>query len=289
MKPKKRTLIVFLTPCVFLFLFVYLFPLIMVIVTSFFNWRIGENVFFVGLANYMKGVADPNVQAACWHTMIWVILQSTIHVLLGTVLALILLPRFKGWKIFRTVCMLPNVISTAALAMVLLNVFKTDSGLLNEILRLFTGSKVDINWYFNADTAFFSVMAGWLLYPGMITILMLAAMQSVPEDILEAAKLDGATSWQINTRIVLPMVRNTLGTSVIVAATSMLKEFELIYLTTNGGPGNATLNFPLYIYKTAFTENNYGYSNALSVMLIIIGVAIVMLINKMFRMDQSDY
>ena len=87
----------------------------------------------------------------------------------------------------------------------------------------------------------------------------------------------------------LPMVRNTLGTSVIVAATSMLKEFELIYLTTNGGPGNATLNLPLYIYKTAFTENNYSYSNAMSVLLILLGVLIVYAINRLFRMEESDY
>ena len=92
-----------------------------------------------------------------------------------------------------------------------------------------------------------------------------------------------------NTKVILPMTRNTLGTCVIVAATSMLKEFELIYLTTNGGPGNRTLNLPLYIYKTAFTENNYGYSNSLSVLLITAGVLIVMLINRLFRMDQSDY
>ena len=131
--------------------------------------------------------------------------------------------------------------------------------------------------------------SGWLLYPGMITMLMLAAITSIPNDLLEAARIDGAISLQINLRVILPMVRNTLGTSVIVAATSMLKEFELIYLTTNGGPGNATLNLPLYIYKTAFTENHYSYSNAMSVLLIALGVLIVYAINRLFRMEESDY
>ena len=69
----------------------------------------------------------------------------------------------------------------------------------------------------------------------------------------------------------------------------MLKEFELIYLTTNGGPGNATLNMPLYIYKTAFNDNNYAYSNAMSVILILLGVLIVYAINRLFRMEESDY
>lgn len=289
MKPKKSTLAIFIFPCLLLFLFIYLVPLIMVVLTSFFNWRIGQPLSFDGAENYLKAVTDKNVTAAFWHTALWVVLQSTVHVFLGTLLAFILAKRFRGWKVFRTICMLPNVISTAALAMVLLNVFKTDSGLLNSFLSLVSGHKVEINWYFNSRTALPAVTMGWLLYPGMVTILMLAGISSVPDDLLEAARLDGASAWQTNTKVILPMTRNTLGTCVIVAATSMLKEFELIYLTTNGGPGNRTLNLPLYIYKTAFTENNYGYSNSLSVLLITAGVLIVMLINRLFRMDQSDY
>ena len=83
------------------------------------------------------------------------------------------------------------------------------------------------------------------------------------------------------------MIRNTLGTCVIISGTSMLKEFELIFLSTNGGPGNATLNLPLYIYKLAFGDNNYGYSNAISVLLILFGVFVVYVINRMFKMDES--
>lgn len=289
MKAKKSTLAVFLLPSVALFLLIYLAPLVLVAVTSFFHWSIGQPLSFAGLENYARAFADEDVRAAVGHTFLWVLLQSTMHVLLGTVLAFILAQKFRGWKALRTICMLPNVISTAALAMILLNVFKTDSGLVNGVISLFTGEKFEWNWYFNSKTALPSVTLGWLLYPGMITILMLAAITSVPDDLIEAARIDGATRWQIQTRIILPMVRNTLGTSVIVAATSMLKEFELIYLTTNGGPGNATLNMPLYIYKTAFNDNNYAYSNAMSVILILLGVLIVYAINRLFRMEESDY
>lgn len=287
MKPKKSTLAIFLLPAIVLFLLIYLLPLLLVVCTSFFNWKIGSPIFFSGLENYLKAVQDKNVHAAVGHTLIWVLLQSTVHVFLGTLLAFILAKQFRGWKVFRTVCMLPNVISTAALAMILLNVFKTDSGLLNGIISLITGNKFEWNWYFNSKTAIPSVTLGWLLYPGLITILMLAAINSIPMDLLDAAKIDGASASQINLMIILPMVRNSLGTCVIIAATSMLKEFELIYLTTGGGPGNMTLNLPLYIYKVAFKENNY--SNTLSTMLILFGIIIVFAINRMFRMDESDY
>ena len=94
---------------------------------------------------------------------------------------------------------------------------------------------------------------------------------------------------QINFRIRLPLIRTVLGTSVILAATSMLREFELIYLTTNGGPGDMTLNLPLYLYKTSMTDNNYGYANMMGVVLIVAGIVTVYAINKIFRMNEADY
>lgn len=105
----------------------------------------------------------------------------------------------------------------------------------------------------------------------------------------EAARIDGATEMQINLQIRLPLIRPVLGTSVILAATSMLREFELIYSTTNGGPGDLTLNLPLYLYKTSMTDNNYGYANMMGVVLIVAGIVAVQAINKLFCMNESDY
>ena len=287
MKIKRSTLLVFLLPSLLLFCFVYLIPLVIVFSSSFMDWRLSKPIEFAGFENYIKAFSDKNIRAAVLHTLIWVLLQMTVHVGLGTLLAFILADRFRGWKIFRTACMLPNVISTAALAMILINVFKTDGGLVNSFLSFLAGHEVQINWYFKAKTALPTVTLGWLLYPGLITILVLSAISIIPADVIEAARLDGASKYQINTRVILPMIKNTMGTCVIISATSMLKEFELIFLTTNGGPGNATLNLPMYIYKLAFNDNNYGYSNAISVLLILFGVLIVYLINRTFKMDES--
>ena len=127
------------------------------------------------------------------------------------------------------------------------------------------------------------------MYTGMIIIVVLAGLLAIPEDVIEAARIDGATEMQINFRIRLPLIRTVLGTSVILAATSMLREFELIYLTTNGGPGDMTLNLPLYLYKTSMTDNNYGYANMMGVVLIVAGIVTVYAINKIFRMNEADY
>ena len=131
------------------------------------------------------------------------------------------------------------------------------------------------------------VMTSWpgqllilLLFAGLVTILILADIASIPEDIYESARIDGASGWKIDWYFTLPLVRNTIGTSVILAATSMLKEFELIYMTTNGGPGIATLNLPLLIYKKALIEQNYGLANAMGVVTIAIGVLLIVLVNR---------
>lgn len=288
MRVRKSNIIGFLLPCLALFAFIYFLPIVIVFVTSFFNWQAGGRMTFSGISNYISVAKDARFLKSLKNTLIWVVLQSTIHVTLGTVLAFILSRKYKGWKTFRTISMIPNVISSAALGVIFLNIFNPEIGIVNSIISKIINKPFQWNWYFSNGTSFLTVTISWLLYAGLITIIMLAAIQAVPPEVLEAAKVDGASQWQIDTQITLPLVRTSLGTCVIIAGTSMLKEFELIFLTTNGGPGISTLNLPLYIYKTALTENNYGYANMMGVILIIIGVIFIFLINKMFHMNQVD-
>lgn len=290
MKVKKWQLAVFLLPCLLLFALIYLIPLGMVVGSSFFEWKAGGVFRFVGLENYINAfLHDSRMVTAIKNTAIWVILQSVIHVGLGTIIAFMLARKMRGWKVLRTIYMIPNVVSAAALGVIFLNVFNPKYGLINSMISQITGTAFQKNWFFEESSAFMTVTWSWLLYTGMIIIVVLAGILAIPEDVIEAARIDGATEMEINLKIRLPMVRTVLGTSVILAATSMLREFELIYLTTNGGPGDLTLNLPLYLYKTSMTDNNYGYANMMGVVLIIAGIVAVQAINKLFRMNESDY
>ncbi|HCD43134.1 MAG TPA: sugar ABC transporter permease [Lachnoclostridium sp.] len=283
-------MVCFLLPCILLFALIYLIPMGIVFVTSFFEWKSGGVFHFVGLHNYIEAfVNDTRMHQALKNTGIWALLQSTVHVGIGTITALILSRKIKGWKIFRTIFMIPNVISAAALGVIFLNVFNPKYGLLNSMISTFAGNEFSKNWYFDQNSAFLTVTWSWLLYAGLVMILVLAGVMSVPDEVMEAAKIDGASGLQIDFKIRLPLVRTILGTCVIISATSMLREFELIYLTTNGGPGDTTLNLPLYLYKTSLTDNNYGYANMMGVLLIILGIFAVFAINKLFRMSESDY
>lgn len=288
MKVRRENIVLFLFPCLALFAFIYLLPIIIVFVTSFFSWQSGSPMTFVGFNNYMSAFSDSNLVQSLKNTFVWVLLQSIVHVAIGTTLAIILSRKRRGWKVFRTIFMIPNVISSAALGVIFLNLFNPQIGLVNSFISKVIKSPFHWNWFFSDSTAFLTVTLTWVLYAGLITIIMLAAIQAVSGDVLEAARIDGASQRQIDLMIILPLVRTSLGTAVIIAATSMLREFDLIFLTTSGGPGNSTLNLPLYIYKTALNENNYGYANMMGVLLIVVGVIIVFTINKLFRMDEAD-
>ena len=290
MKVKRWKLAAFLLPCLALFALIYLIPLGMVFGSSFFEWKAGGVFNFVGLQNYIDAFTkDPRMITALKNTAIWVLMQSTIHVGIGTIIAFMLARKMRGWKMLRTIYMFPNVVSAAALGVIFLNVFNPKYGLINSMISQITGNDFVKNWFFDQNSAFITVTWSWLLYTGMIIIIVLAALLAIPEDMLEAARIDGATELQLNWQVKLPLIRTTLGTCVIVAATSMLREFELIYLTTQGGPGDLTINLPLYLYKTSMTDNNYGYANMMGVVLIAAGVLTVYSINKLFRMNESDY
>ena len=290
MKVKRWKLATFLLPCLLLFGLIYLIPLIMVVVSSFFEWKAGGVFNFIGLQNYINAFTnDPRMTRALINTGFWVLLQSTIHVGIGTVIAFMLSRKLRGWKVLRTIYMIPNVVSAAALGVIFLNVFNPKYGIINSFISQISGSTFEKNWFFEQSSAFITVTWSWLLYTGMIIIVLLAGILAIPEEIIEAARIDGATEMQINLKVRLPLIRTVLGTGVILAATSMLREFELIYLTTNGGPGDTTLNLPLYLYKTSMTDNNYGYANMMGVVLIVAGIIAVQAINKLFRMNESDY
>ena len=288
MTKKKRWIVIFLAPGLLLFVFVFLISIVQLGITSFTDWTIGTSPTFAGLKNYIYlFTEDEDFRKVIVNTIIWIVLQSTIHVCIGTTLALIL--RRKKWytNLMRGVFMIPNIISSAALGMLFLCIMNPQFGMVNNIIRAVPGTDFSQNWFLGADTAFLTVTLTWLPYAGLVTILVMAEMASVPEDIYEAAKVDGATDLQIDIKIVLPLMRNIIGTATILAATSMLQKLDIIMMTTNGGPAGKTMNMPMYLYQTALTDNNYGLANAQGVILIVMGLVVVGIIRKIYKMDKE--
>ena len=118
-------------------------------------------------------------------------------------------------------------------------------------------------------------------------LLISSETAAIPTEVYESAKVDGATESQINRLIVMPLIKNIVGTCLILATVDCLKTFEVIYLTTNGGPGDLTMNLPVMIFRTAMNNSNYGYANAIAFVTILIGAAAMLLITKVFRIGKD--
>ena len=283
-KNKKIWIFLFTIPCMILFALVYAAPIITVFYTSLCDYTAFNSPAFQGIKNFITIFSDSDFICSIRNTLLWVVLQSTIHVGVGLAMALVLRRKPKGWKFARTAYMIPNILPTAATGVMFTLLLNPMFGIVKPIMD-FLGIDYAMvpNLFGNSRYAFWTVTATWILYSGFNTIIFLAEMGAVSKEIYEAAAIDGATPWQADRYITLPLMRNVCGTCVTLASVAMVSQFDIIYMTTKGGPGTSTLNLPIYLYKAATLENNYGKANAVGVVQIIIGITLVILIKGLFR------
>lgn len=267
-----------------LFALVYAAPIITVFYTSLCDYTAFSAPAFQGIKNFITIFSDSDFICSIRNTLLWVVLQSTLHVGVGLAMALVLRRKPKGWKIARTAYMIPNIIPTAATGVMFTLLLNPMFGIVKTVLDFFGVNYAMVpNLFGNSRYAFWTVTATWIFYSGFNTIIFLAEMGAVSKEIYEAAAIDGATPWQADRYITLPLMRNVCGTCVTLASVAMVSQFDIIYMTTKGGPGTSTLNLPIYLYKAATLENNYGKANAVGVVQIIIGITLVILIKGLFR------
>lgn len=277
----------FLLPSILVFLVFYLQPIITVFYTSFTKWDGFNSPTFIGLQNYITMFKNEAFQISLRNIILWSIIAATLHVGFGVLIAFILYQKPKGWKFTRAVFMVPNVISAAAWAMIYKFIFNDDMGILNNIIRKINPD-FHVQWFYTSPYAFWAVTFTWLFYAVIVTLIVLNDLMAVPEELTEAAKVDGATGWQVITKIQLPLCRNAIGTGVICSITARVAMYEQIALTTAGGPGDDTMNLPIILVKS-IQDMKYGYANAYGVIMFILGLITLALVNKAFRMNESVY
>jgi len=281
-KNRRLWITLFVLPCMVLFAFIFAVPIVTVAVTAFTKYTAFTPPSFTGLTNFETIFSDGDFLISIRNTLFWVLLQSTFHVGLGLVVALTLNRKPKGWKVLRSAYLIPNIVPTAATGVMFTLLFNPSFGVIKDIFtRLGIGDPVP-NLFGNSKYAFWIVTATWIFYSAFNTIIFLAEMSAIDRHIYEAASIDGATPWQMDRYITLPLMRNVIGTCVVLASVAMVSQFDIIYMTTKGGPGTTTLNLPIYLYKAATLENNYGKANAVGVVQIILGISLVLLIQRLF-------
>ncbi len=280
-------IMIFLIPCIIVFLLFYLTPIITLVYTSFTKWDGANLPSFNGISNYIRLFLTSSFVISLKNLLYWALIAATVHVGFGILIALILFKEPFGWRFVRAVFMVPNVISVAAWAVIYRYVFNGSFGILNGIIRLIIPG-FEINWFYESPYAFIAITLTWVFFSVIITLLVLGDLKAIPGDLHEAARIDGANELYITFKINLPLCRNAIGTGVLLAITSRIAMYEAISLTTRGGPGEDTMNIPL-ILVNSINNGNYGYANAASVIMLVLGIIALLIVHRLFRMNESVY
>ena len=270
------TALAFVAPSLVLFCVWIFYPLIRSVYLSFHgNDLFGNPAAFVGLAQYQQLFTLPNLRETIVRTAIFTVLTVVPGLVLGTVIALALQARIAGIGIFRTLLATPFAFSVATASVIFQIFFNPGVGVFNGILNLFHVQPV--GWLTNPATALVSVAVAtvWLQL-GYNVLVLSSGLQGIPDEIYEAARLDGARGLRLATRITLPMLTPTLFFLLVVSTITALQSFGQIHILTRGGPAGATttLVYSVYLNAFAFGSTNYGLASAMALVLFFIVIVI---------------
>lgn len=288
---KKWPLIIFLVPSlIFLVLFLYI-PFINNIKNSLYDMTTpvlmpGQTWKFIGLQNYKNMLSDPNLRVAVLNSLKMMALTVIFEVGIAFVLAVLVSNIKKGHQFFRTVYFFPIVISATAIGLLFKLFYNYNGGMLNQILEVI--GRDPVNWL-KPSLAFFMVCIPTLWsYVGFYFVIILTGLSDVPEELYEAAAIDGCGKFKQVFKITIPMLRGVLCTCIILAVTGALKVFDLPWvLVPNGAPQGITHFLGTYMYQSTFGMNNYDYGSTLAILIVVLGIAVSKIVNLIVKPDKD--
>ena len=275
---------IYLAPGLIIYLVFVFYPLLETIRTSFYQWDgFSTNRSFVGLSNYLRLFQDQQFFQAIQNNIIFIVFYSIIPIIIGLFLASLLGRKpIPGLTFFRTVLFLPQILSMVVVGVTWRWIFNPTFGLLNMTLKTIGLDSLAKAWLGDFGWALPAVgsIGTWVQY-GFCMILFLAGMQRIPGEYFEAAQLDGASEFKQLLFITLPSLRPELSVALMTTIIAALRVFDLIYVTTRGGPGNSTLVTGFLVYRAAFQQNKIGYAAALATIMTVIIFGISMIIQHL--------
>lgn len=246
------------------------------------DWTGIGQMQFIGLENYINLIKDEKFWASAGHSFL-LGLFSAVSLLFYLAISLVLVSKIKGADFFRKIYLIPMLLSSVAIAQLWLKIFDPSNGMLNKLLEMFGVENTPV-WLADPNTALYAIFVPivWQ-YAGFYILIYYAALKNVPEEIIEAAKIDGATPLQIAFKIKLPMISAVFKVTIMLAVVGSLKYFDLIYVMTGGGPNGASEVMASYMYKEAFELNNFGYASAIGFGLLVICLGMTWLTSRLTK------
>ena len=269
----------FILPTVILILFFSIFPLLFSFALAFMSWdlsRLTGGIRFVGLQNFITLFNDARFWNTARVTVIFVIGAVGLQYLMGLGLALLLNQEIRFRRFFRVTFLIPMMLTPAAVAYAGRMLFNEGAGPINDIIKSLGGPQIP--WFSNPTLALPSLMLldAWEWIPFMM-IVMLAGLQSLPPEVFEAARVDGAGDWQTFRHITFPMLLPVSITAILIRSLEAFKLFDIVVVMTGGGPGTATEPVTLYAYIVGMKHGNLGYASAIAYSLLVMIVIFSMI------------
>lgn len=261
----------FVLPGVLLNMVFFLYPFIQSLIMSFFDWPVLGEKTFIHIENYKTLVGDEQFWKSLGFTMKYALFVTPCLFLLAFVLALLVNGSFRGVVVFRSVYFAPVVISMSCCSLVWLWIYNDLYGVLNYLLDLFGIIDEPVLWMNSESTSLPAVifMVTWKM-AGFSMLIILSALQSVDEEVYEAASIDGANKVRQFFNITLPIIRPHVALAMIISVIGSVLAFEQFLVLTKGGPSRTTTTIVHYIYDTSFKYQKLGYGSAMTMVLVLV-------------------
>lgn len=264
----------FVLPALALYIYFVVYPFLVSIYYSLTDWDGAQPVKrFVGLSNYQELLTDRLMWEALWHNAIWIVIGTAAPILIGLLLGVLLWTGARGRVVFRTVYFLPVVLAEVVVAIVWNWIYHPLFGALNQTLRVIGLDSWTRGWLGDPDTALLALLvtAIWSYY-GFCFVIIMAGLQNVDVDLVEAATIDGANGWQRFIHVIVPQLSHVLTMITAYTLIGGFNVFGIVFVMTQGGPGTATQVIATYTYRMAFQQSELGYGAALSMVMTVLSL-----------------
>jgi raffinose/stachyose/melibiose transport system permease protein len=279
----------FILPALIIYAVFALYPMVSALLLSFYNWDgISEERNFVGLTNYVQiFTQDPVFWVAVRNSLIWVVMSLIAPTIVGLTLAVAVNQKIFARNSFRAIFYLPSIVASIAVATIWSWMYNPLLGLFNSLLKSLGLGFLIQDWLGDPSVALFSIFIAYVWQSsGANMVLFLAGLQGVPQELKEAALVDGANSWKAFWNVTIPSLRQTFIVVTVLTIINSLKVFDLIVGMTSGGPGQSTQVLALWSYTQSFGLRDFG--NGMAVAIVLLTLTLLIVIPYMMWISRGD-
>lgn len=286
------TIALFILPVFLVYSLIIPVPLVTSLVLSGFEWNLLAPMKFVGARNFINLFTNDFIlMQAMRNTFVYLVFSILLQLPMAFLLANILGMDLPGRNAFRTILYMPVTFSGVAVSLIWYFFYHPSIGLLNQLIRLIGFPDFHLAWLGKESTALGAVIVSvaWQ-WTGYHMVLYLSGMASIPDEVIESARIDGANALQLSRHIIFPFLLPMLSVSTVLITTSSLKSFDSIYIMTDGGPNHATEVLASHMYVKSFAQLKYGYGSAIGVLLFILCIIATVIIRRTYKaLGEEDF